>query len=106
MFICANDDLMFVKEKLDKSRKTLQSHIDEIVSADASSGKNTSSAVLHLGIEGAQSILSGLLSSSTDKEFATHEAIFLKSTKLPKVRKIPPYTTWIFLDRCETLYNL
>lgn len=97
------DRIVQIKEKLDKSRKKLQSHIDEIISADLSSGKNISSAVPSLGIGGAQSILSGLLSSSTDKEFTTHEAIFLKNTKLPKVRKIPPYTTWIFLDRNQRM---
>lgn len=31
---------------------------------------------------------------------------YVPPINLPKVEKIPPYTTWIFLDRCSCLYLL
>lgn len=103
------DRIVHIKEKLDKSAKKLQSHIHEVVSAtsmaDRSSSKSISTAVHRLGSESAQSILNGFLPvpGSADGEFVIHEAICFKSTKMPKVQRIPTYTTWIFLNRNQRM---
>lgn len=44
--------------------------------------------------------LSGLAHGYGDKDHVNfHEVSVLSSTKLPYTEKLPPYTTWIFLDR-------
>lgn len=45
---------------------------------------------------------SGFTQGLGDKEYANcHEVVFSTSTKLPYMEKIPPYTTWIFLDKYD-----
>ena len=42
-----------------------------------------------------------------DKDYINgHEVVLSTNTKLPYVEKLPPYTTWIFLDRYEEVIPL
>ena len=44
----------------------------------------------------------GFPQGSGDKDYAnSQEVVSSTSTKLPYVEKIPPYTSWIFLDRWQ-----
>lgn len=44
--------------------------------------------------------LSGIASGSEDKDYINNqEVVYSISIKLPYVERLPPYTTWIFLDR-------
>lgn len=45
-------------------------------------------------------IVSGYTEGSSDRDDAdSEEVVFSTTAKLPPVQRIPPYTTWIFLDR-------
>ncbi|KAI7984406.1 Histone-lysine N-methyltransferase EZA1 [Camellia lanceoleosa] len=47
---------------------------------------------------------SGFAQGSGDKDYTIiHEVVFSTSVKLPHIDKIPPYTTWIFLDRNQRM---
>ncbi|XP_023524793.1 histone-lysine N-methyltransferase EZA1 isoform X1 [Cucurbita pepo subsp. pepo] len=48
--------------------------------------------------------LSGIASGSEDKDYINNqEVVYSISIKLPYVERLPPYTTWIFLDRNQRM---
>lgn len=56
--------------------------------------------MLSLRIANPRCKVGGLLQGSEDRDYANGEEVVSSTTaKLPFVEKIPPYTTWIFLDR-------
>lgn len=96
-----------IKEKVEKNRKKLESHISEILSATSSRsvlcveengfGKMLSSRILIPLFKYA-----GFAQGSGDRDYSNgHEVVSSTSVKLPNVEKLPPYTTWIFLDNTE-----
>ncbi|KNA13917.1 hypothetical protein SOVF_112330 isoform A [Spinacia oleracea] len=102
------DRAVQIKEKIDKNQKKLESHIHGSLSAtfevNPSTVKNISCEVPRLGVESALSIFNGFHSDLAEKDFANvHEVISAKSIKLPKIERIPTYTTWVFLDRNQRM---
>lgn len=46
--------------------------------------------------------VSGLIQGSSDRDDPdSEEVVFSTTAKLPSIDRIPPYTSWIFLDRYE-----
>ncbi|XP_019105362.1 histone-lysine N-methyltransferase EZA1 isoform X3 [Beta vulgaris subsp. vulgaris] len=90
------DRALQIKEKLERTKKKVQSQIHGILSAKI---VEPSCEVPRLGIESALCILNGFLPDSEDQDFGNiHEVIFAESPELPKIQRIPTYTTWIFFD--------
>lgn len=72
---------------------------------DVSSMENNGlGEMLSSRIKNPLSKFSGLAQGSGDKDYVnSQEVVSLISAKLPIIEKIPPYTTWIFLDRYENI---
>lgn len=52
-------------------------------------------------------MFNGFAQGVGDKDYINgHEVVLSTNTKLPYVEKLPPYTTWIFLDRYEEVIPL
>uniref|UniRef100_A0A803M7H9 SET domain-containing protein n=1 Tax=Chenopodium quinoa TaxID=63459 RepID=A0A803M7H9_CHEQI len=97
-----------IKEKLDKCLKKLQSHIHGGMAATfegiPSAVRNEPCEIPRLGNETSLSMMNGYLLDSADKGFVNvHEVISTKSIKLPRIQRIPTYTTWVFLDRNQRM---
>ncbi|GAB2298438.1 hypothetical protein Dimus_032503 [Dionaea muscipula] len=97
-----------IKGKLKRNAKKLENHVHQILSAKSAEHlfavESGSSEVLCPGTKGAICVFNGFTPSSGDKTCSnSHEATISTSTKLPYIEKIPPYTTWIFLDRNQRM---
>jgi hypothetical protein len=67
---------------------------------EASSAENGVVKILSSRIERPLCKFNGFAQGLGDKDyFNGHEVVLSTSTKLPHVERLPPYTTWIFLDR-------
>lgn len=91
------DRAVKVKDKLDKNQKKLLMSGAFVVNPP--SVENISCEVPRLKTESALCILNGFLPDSTD----FHEVMSAKSIKLPKIQRIPRYTTWVFLHRNQKM---
>ncbi|GAB4830582.1 hypothetical protein Ancab_020348 [Ancistrocladus abbreviatus] len=100
-----SDRIVQIREKLDKNAQKLENHILSATSAeDLSATGNGSGEALYLRAECAICVFNGFVQASGDKDCTvSHEAAFSTSSKLPYVERIPPYTTWIFLDRNQRM---
>ncbi|WRX08326.1 SET domain - like 2 [Theobroma cacao] len=98
-----------IKEKVEKNRKKLESHISEILSATSCRNvicveENGFGKVLSSRIEIPLYKYSGFAQGSGDRDYATgHEVQSSTNAKLPYIEKLPPYTTWIFLDKNQRM---
>ncbi|EOX95268.1 Enhancer of zeste, ezh, putative isoform 2 [Theobroma cacao] len=98
-----------IKEKVEKNRKKLESHISEILSATSCRNvicveENGFGKVLSSRIEIPLCKYSGFAQGSGDRDYATgHEVQSSTNAKLPYIEKLPPYTTWIFLDKNQRM---
>ncbi|KAM7495796.1 hypothetical protein LguiA_020210 [Lonicera macranthoides] len=104
------DRIFAIKEKLEKNRKKLESHISQLLPGtpskdDVSSMENNGfGEMLSSRIKNPLSQFSGLAQGLGDKDYVnSQEVVSLISAKLPIIEKIPPYTTWIFLDRNQRM---
>ncbi|KAE8703579.1 hypothetical protein F3Y22_tig00110467pilonHSYRG00083 [Hibiscus syriacus] len=99
------------KEKVEKNRKKLKSHLSEILSATSSRntlcveesgfGKTFSSR-----IQIPLCKFAGFAQGSGVRDSANgHEVVSSMSVKLPYVEKLPPYTSWIFLDKNQSMVD-
>jgi len=43
---------------------------------------------------------SGFSPVSVDKDHSNQDVLSATSIKIPYIERLPPYTSWIFLDRC------
>lgn len=46
---------------------------------------------------------SGFTQGSGDKDHSNPDMLSVTSIKIPYIERLPPYTSWIFLDRCFDL---
>ncbi|KAK9281807.1 hypothetical protein L1049_004713 [Liquidambar formosana] len=98
-----------IKEKLEENGKKLETHVSHFVLATvtkdvSSTEENGISKILSSRIKNPLSKYSGVAQGSGDKDYVnTHEVLSSTSSKLPYIEKIPPYTTWIFLDRNQRM---
>ncbi|XP_034690420.1 histone-lysine N-methyltransferase EZA1 isoform X2 [Vitis riparia] len=98
-----------IRDKLEKNGKQLQNHISRLVPATSRKDVlliegNGPGSMLSLRAENPLFKFSGFPQGSGDKDYAnSQEVVSSTSTKLPYVEKIPPYTSWIFLDRNQRM---
>ncbi|KAJ4843048.1 hypothetical protein Tsubulata_037517 [Turnera subulata] len=97
-----------IKEKIEKNRRKLEADVSKLRLATSSnivsfSGQNGVAKMISSRI-GSPICKYGGFSLSTDKDYINgHEVVHSAVTKLPSVDKIPPYTTWMFLDRNQRM---
>ncbi|XP_031260080.1 histone-lysine N-methyltransferase EZA1-like [Pistacia vera] len=91
-----------IKEKLEKNRRKIESDVSHLFSATS---RNNIIFTQENGFGNMPLCkYSGFTQGLGDKEYANcHEVVFSTSTKLPYMEKIPPYTTWIFLDKNQRM---
>ncbi|KAK6937281.1 SET domain, partial [Dillenia turbinata] len=94
-------------DKLCNNSIKLQSHISSYL-VMARSNKDVSfidkGILLSSRVENPYCKFSGSAQGFGDKDYViTHEVVPLLNSKLPHIEKIPPYTTWIFLDRNQRM---
>ncbi|KAI3773206.1 hypothetical protein L6452_04410 [Arctium lappa] len=100
---------LLIKEKVEKNRERLASDVSQLLSlavlrTDGSAKANGGvGKMLSSRIKNPLSILTGPGQASGDDNSSTQEVAISISAKLPVVDKIPPYTTWIFLDRNQRM---
>ncbi|XWS46553.1 hypothetical protein CRYUN_Cryun14cG0077700 [Craigia yunnanensis] len=98
-----------IKEKVEKNRKNLESHILEIFSATSIRNllcveENGFGKMLSARIEIPLCKYTGFAQDSGDRDYANgHEVVSSTNAKLPYIEKLPPYTTWIFLDKNQRM---
>ncbi|XP_048134678.1 histone-lysine N-methyltransferase EZA1 isoform X6 [Rhodamnia argentea] len=91
-----------VKEKFEKNGKKVEDHVCQLLS-EASKNDGFSNILLSR-IENPLGKFSAYVQGSGDKDgIYGHELSSLVGTKLPYTEKLPPYTTWIFLDRNQRM---
>ncbi|KAL6271887.1 hypothetical protein ACE6H2_028798 [Prunus campanulata] len=101
--------MVSVKEKVEKNREKLGGYISQIISATSRanstvSEKNGSFKLFPSRIEQPLCKFSGFAHGYGDKDYINNqEVVFSSSTKLPSAENLPPYTTWIFLDRNQRM---
>ncbi|KAL3507364.1 hypothetical protein ACH5RR_032746 [Cinchona calisaya] len=99
-----------VREKLEGNRKNVETHFSKLVEL-ASSREDVSISMEHgLGnklsarMENPLCIVNGHAKGFGERDlFNVEEAVSSATVKLPLVEKIPPYTTWVFLDRNQQM---
>lgn len=92
--------MYLVQEKLEKNNKKIQIDVSQLLP------ETSRKDVVCMAGNGFSNVplckYSGIPQGLGDKEYVNcHEVVFSTSSKLPYVEKIPPYTTWIFLDRYD-----
>lgn len=94
-----------IKEKIETNGRKLESHVSQVISTtsrkEVSFTENGVVKILSSRIERPLSKFIGLPQGLGDKDYFGHEVVLSTSTKLPNVERLPPYTTWIFLDSTE-----
>ncbi|XP_058199025.1 histone-lysine N-methyltransferase EZA1 isoform X3 [Rhododendron vialii] len=104
------DRVVSIREKLEENRKKLESHVSLLVSSatlrnDASViDADGQGRILSSRIENPLCKFGGFAQASGDKDYVNvQEVVYSISAKLPYIENIPPYTTWIFLDRNQRM---
>ncbi|GAV83620.1 SET domain-containing protein [Cephalotus follicularis] len=98
--------VVLIKEKVEKNREELKIHVSRLTYVTSSRKlDNRSDRLFSSRIEIPLCTFSGFAQGSGDKDYVNgHEVVSSTSSiKLPYVEKIPPYTTWIFLDRNQRM---
>nr|XP_009783486.1 PREDICTED: histone-lysine N-methyltransferase EZA1 isoform X2 [Nicotiana sylvestris] len=97
-----------LSDKHEENKRKLENHVSELLLL-ATSRRDTmnnsgTGKMLSLRIANPRCKVGGLLQGSGDRDYANGEEVVSSTTaKLPIVEKIPPYTTWIFLDRNQRM---
>uniref|UniRef100_A0A2P2LS85 Histone-lysine N-methyltransferase CLF-like HTH domain-containing protein n=2 Tax=Rhizophora mucronata TaxID=61149 RepID=A0A2P2LS85_RHIMU len=101
--------VVLIKEKIENNRKKLESDVSRLVLVTLR--KNASlpdhNDVLKMFCLRTGSPIckyGGFTQGSGEKDYINcHEVVLSTNAKLPYVEKIPPYTTWMFLDRNQRM---
>ena len=94
--------MIFVQDKVERNRRKLVADVSQLRLATSRTfvGQNGVSKMISLRIGAPLCKYGGFAQGSGDRDLINgHEVAVSTSTKLPFVEKIPPYTTWIFLDK-------
>ncbi|XP_031100581.1 histone-lysine N-methyltransferase EZA1 [Ipomoea triloba] len=101
-----------VKANVEENKERLETHLSQLVvltasRTDASTFENENNGLgkmLSSRIENPLCKVSGLIQESGERDCASgQEVVTVTTAKLPFVDKLPPYTTWIFLDRNQRM---
>uniref|UniRef100_A0A3Q7EGY1 Uncharacterized protein n=1 Tax=Solanum lycopersicum TaxID=4081 RepID=A0A3Q7EGY1_SOLLC len=92
------------KDKLEENKRKLEIHVSELLMLATSRSdtmKNSGTGkMLSLRISSPLCKVVGLVQGSGDRDYANGEEVVSSVTaRLPFIQNIPPYTTWIFLDK-------
>lgn len=87
-----------MQEKFEKNRKKVDVHVSPLSSA-ASGCDNENSNMLSSRMEKPLCKLNGVSQGVGERDYIPTKDVISASVKLPSAERIPPYTTWIFLDR-------
>lgn len=91
-----------IKEKFEKNGKKVEDHVRQLLS-EASKNDGLGNILLSR-IENPLGKFSAFVQGSGDKDgIHSHELSSFVGTELPYAEKLPPYTTWIFLDRNQRM---
>ncbi|XP_057460764.1 LOW QUALITY PROTEIN: histone-lysine N-methyltransferase EZA1 [Actinidia eriantha] len=104
------DRVVSITEKVNENRKKLEGHVSLLESVATSRNDvsvvdaNCQAKMLSSRIENPLCKFSGFALGLGDKDCVNiQEVVYSASTNLPYIEKIPPYTTWIFLDRNQRM---
>ncbi|KAF9669257.1 hypothetical protein SADUNF_Sadunf14G0089000 [Salix dunnii] len=95
-----------IKDKVERNRRKLLADVSKLRLATSRTfiGQHGVSKTISFRIGAPLCKHSGFAQGSGDKDLISgHEVVIATSTKLPFVEKIPPYTTWIFLDKNQRM---
>ncbi|XP_038904678.1 histone-lysine N-methyltransferase EZA1 isoform X2 [Benincasa hispida] len=98
-----------VKEKLENNAQRLASNVAQAISRTSRDAlsfveENRRGKMLLSRMELPLCKLSGIAYGVGDKDYISNQdVVFSISIKLPYIEKLPPYTTWIFLDRNQRM---
>eukprot|EP00258_Populus_trichocarpa_P024505 XP_024440524.1 histone-lysine N-methyltransferase EZA1 isoform X1 [Populus trichocarpa] len=95
-----------IKDKVERNRRKLVADVSQLRLATSRTfvGQNGVSKMISLRIGAPLCKYGGFAQGSGDRDLINgHEVAVSTSTKLPFVEKIPPYTTWIFLDKNQRM---
>lgn len=100
--------IVYIKEKIQKNEKKLQYHISGVMSAISTRGssqteENRKIPILSLRIERPLCKFNGFSPVSGDKDHSHQDALSATSIKIPCIERLPPYTSWIFLERNQRM---
>ncbi|KAJ8573694.1 hypothetical protein K7X08_010205 [Anisodus acutangulus] len=102
------DRVLSVRDKHEENKRKLENHVSELfllATSRSDTMKNSGTGkMLSLRISNPLCKVGGLLQGSGDGDYANGEEVVSSTTaKLPFIENIPPYTTWIFLDRNQRM---
>ncbi|XP_057427245.1 histone-lysine N-methyltransferase EZA1-like isoform X3 [Lotus japonicus] len=100
--------IVYVKEKLQKNEKMLECHISRVVSAistrdSSQTEENRTHSLLSSRIGHPLCKLNGFSQASGDKDYNNQDVSSATSIKIPHIERLPPYTSWIFLDKNQRM---
>ncbi|CAI8603705.1 unnamed protein product [Vicia faba] len=101
--------IQFIAEKLQRNQKKLQCHISGIMSAvstredSSQTEENRTCAILSSRMDRPLCKFDGFNHVSGDKDHSNQDISSVTSIRIPRIERLPPYTSWIFLDRNQRM---
>ncbi|CAL5208834.1 unnamed protein product [Lathyrus oleraceus] len=98
----------FIGEKLQRNQKKLQCHISGIMVAistrdSSQTEENKTCSILSSRMDHPLCKFDGFIHVSGDKDHSNQDISSVTSIKIPRIERLPPYTSWIFLDRNQRM---
>ncbi|KFK30781.1 swinger [Arabis alpina] len=94
---------MFIKEKFESNLKKVDVHVSPVLSRRITVGDNGNCDRFSSRMEKPLCKLNGFTHGVGDRDYVPTRDAISASVKLPCAERIPPYTTWIFLDRNQRM---
>ncbi|KAK7269605.1 hypothetical protein RIF29_22338 [Crotalaria pallida] len=99
---------VFIKEKLQRNEQKLQCHISGVTSATSrqdspQTEESRTIPLLSSRIDHPLCKFSGSSQGSGDNDHSIQDILATASIKIPHIERLPPYTSWIFLDRNQRM---
>ncbi|CAN1308182.1 Histone-lysine N-methyltransferase EZA1 [Linum perenne] len=94
----------YVQDKIEKNQKKLEMDISQLVSATSSyAGMQGVATAISARIRDPLWVYNGFVQGTGDRDNGNGQEGHWTNTELPSAEKIPPYTTWTFLDRNQKM---
>ncbi|XP_068493485.1 histone-lysine N-methyltransferase EZA1-like isoform X1 [Phaseolus vulgaris] len=99
--------IVYIKEKIQSNEKKLQCHTSGVLSAMSTRGSSQTEGdrktPILSRIDRPLCKFSGFSPVSVDKDHSNQDVLSATSIKIPYIERLPPYTSWIFLDRNQRM---
>ena len=92
--------VIFLQEKIQSNEKKLQCHTSGVLSAISTRTEENKKTPVLSRIDRPLCKFSGFSPVPGDKDHSNQDVLSATSIKIPYIERLPPYTSWIFLDRC------